>query len=360
MNLYKLFCAGCLSVLSLSVTEVKAQSTEIVPIVVPDAPDYPDWVSQDLPLWGGKALFPELPDNMVREVYTEKGLIPEKCFRWIDGKEQLTLEISSYKLAERLNAKNEKKLVDGVVQRLAIIHGGYPSLSGGIQDSKGIKIYSLDIKTLKGQAYKAKLYFEGDQVLITSVLMSSADAEVRKQAAYFLDHIVFNPLPGEIQPVISGDKKVNKVKAEEAWETLNTKDFYLQFPRYPVAQHKLVQQDSQRHKYFEWYMGDAERAVTYLLSLTPVELSGQEAFKEVLDKGIASSLGVTEGTELSRKNLDIFRYPGEEVVFKTQQQYFRVRYFCDGQYLYQLLVSGNEGSIYDASANRFLDGLRWR
>src|SRR5690606_17449166 len=110
---------------------------------------------------------------------------------------------------------------------------------------------------------------------------------------------------------------------------------------------------------YEWYMVDGATQTTYLFSLMPLENFAQKKVEDVIQLGIQNSLLVTSGDVIQRRSLDYFKYPLEEIVFKTELQYFRVRYFCDGKYLYQLLVSGEKESIYLPDANRFLDGLKW-
>lgn len=330
------------------------QKEEVVPIVVPEAKTY-YWVSQELPFWGVKVLFPETPELKSNEIYTEKGLVPQKIYYWSDYRDELLLEASFYKLSEVLNAKNEKKLIENVANRIAVIHGGYPILSSGVMNAHQIKEFTLEIKTLKGASYKAKIFAESNQVLIVSSLVSKDDAELKSQAQYFLNSVSFTPLPGEIKV----EPTKNAPVAIANWEKILVENFQIDFPRMPIQQHKILKSGEQQQKYYEWYMVDGATQRTYLFSLMPLENFAQKKVEDVIQLGIQNSLLVTSGDVIQRRSLDYFKYPLEEIVFKTELQYFRVRYFCDGKYLYQLLVSGEKESIYLPDANRFLDGLKW-
>ncbi len=361
MKLSKRFCLkSLLNILLLTVfSGVHAQqAVENVSIVVPAEKVY-NWYVQELPFWGAKLQFPEEPESKVKEIYTEKGVMPQKSYVWMDYKEELTLEASFYKLPEVINAKNEKRLIDAAVNRIAVIHGGYPALGSGLTNLQGIREFLLEIKTLKGAALKAKLFAEGDQLLIVTALIGSKDNEIIAQAKYFLDKITFNPLPGEVvKEAISG--KSSAVKPQAVWDSLSVENFTLAFPRYPIAQHKVLNQNGTSQRYYEWYMGDGQVHTTFMLSLMPLSNFSEKEFSRIVTQAIETSLKVTDGETVSQRNLDYFKYPLEEVVFKTDQQYFRVRYFSDGKYLYQLLVSGKKESIYQPDANRFLDGLKWK
>lgn len=343
-----------ISILYLS-TVWGQQKEEVVPIVVPEAKTY-SWVAQELPFWGVKVLFPEAPELKSNEIYTEKGLVPQKIYFWSDYRDELLLEASFYKLPEILNAKNEKKLIDNVANRIAVTHGGYPILSAGVLNAHQIKEFSLEIKTLKGASYKAKIFAESNQVFIVSSLLSKDDAERKSQAQYFLNSISFTPLPGEIK-VEPG--KHDPILTAANWEKILVDNFQIDFPRMPIQQHKVLKVGDKLQKYYEWYMGDGLTQTTYLFSLIPLENFEGKKVEELLQLGIQNSLLVTSGEMIQRRSLDYFKYPLEEIVFKTELQYFRVRYFCDGKYLYQLLVSGEKESIYLPDANRFLDGLKW-
>lgn len=340
-------------------SEIQAQQTvENVSIVVPAEKVY-NWHIQELPFWGTKMQFPEEPEYKTKEIYTEKGLVPQKTYTWMDYREELILEASFYKLPEIITAKNEKKLIDAAVNRIAVIHGGYPTLGSGLTNLQGIREYLLEIKTLKGATLKAKLFAEGDQILITTALIASKDNEILAQARYFLDKITFNPLPGEVVKEAASGKKPS-VQALATWDTLSVENFSLAFPRYPISQHKVIDISGKNQRYYEWYMGDGQAQTTFLLSLIPLVNFSEKEFSKIISQAIETSLKVTDGEAVSQRNLDYFKYPLEEIVFKTDQQYFRVRYFSDGKYLYQLLVSGKKESIYQPDANRFLDGLKWK
>jgi len=337
---------------------------EIVPIVVPsmEASSYEDWISIELPLWKGKAAFPDTPYYSLKEIYTEKGLVPEQYFKWEDRNQTLLLEVSSYKLPEKLTDKTEKKLVDAVAQRFAIIHGGYPELGSGVTLSTGIRSFDLDIRTLKKQQFKAKIFMQGEQVMIASVLIMQSNPEVRLEAAHFLRSINFNPLPGEIQKDMTPDKKgifAKPSKEEAAWELLEVEQFSIAFPKYPVGQHKLVEDKDQSIRYYQWHMADADNGVSYILALTPVN-TWDKSWQKAVESGVQATMQATSSYLLQEKDLDFFFHPGKEVLLKSKQQVFRVRYFCDGQYLYQLVISGLETDVYSPSANRFMDGLVWR
>jgi hypothetical protein len=337
---------------------------EIVPIVIPslEPGSYDDWISIELPLWKGKAVFPDTPFYSVKEIYTEKGLVPEQYFKWEDRNQTLLLEVSSYKLPEKLTDKTEKKLIDGVAQRFAIIHGGYPELSSGITLSTGIRSFDLDIRTLKKQQFRAKIFMQGEQVMIVSVLIMQSTPEVRLEAAHFLKSISFNPLPGEIQKELVPDKKglfAKPSKEDAPWEVLEVEQFSLAFPKYPVGQHKLVEDKDQAVRYYQWHMADADNGISYILALTPVKTWDKD-WRKAVDSGVQATMEATSSYLLQEKELDFFFHPGKEVLLKSKQQVFRVRYFCDGQYLYQLVISGLETDVYSPSANRFMDGLVWR
>lgn len=335
------------------------QDVELVPIVTPEERVY-NWYIQNLPFWGAKIQFPEEPEYKVREIYTEKGLVPQKSYTWSDYREELILEASFYKLPETIHVKNEKKLIDAVVSRIAVIHGGYPVLGSGLVNQHGVREYLLEIKTLKGGVLKGKVFAESDQVLIVSALVAKKDNELNDQARYFLDKTTFNPLPGEVvgEPAATG--KSVPVKPAALWDTLTVENFSLAFPRYPIAQHKVLERNGEYQKYYEWYMGDGATQTTYLVSLIPLGDFYEKDMAKITAQAVESSLKTTGGALIQQRNLDYFKYPLEEVVFKTDQQYFRVRYFSDGKYLYQLLVSGKKESIYQPDANRFLDGLKWK
>lgn len=335
------------------------QNVELVPIVTPEEKVY-NWYIQSFPFWGAKVQFPEEPEYKVKEIYTEKGLIPQKSYTWSDYREELILDASFYKLPENIQVKNEKKLIDAVVSRIAVIHGGYPVLSNGLVNQHGVREYLLEIKTLKGGLLKARIFAESDQVLIVSALVTKSDNELNVQARYFLDKITFNPLPGEVisEQVATGKSVI--LKPASPWDTLAVENFSLAFPRYPIAQHKVLERNGVHQKYYEWYMGDGATQTTYLISLVPLSDFYEKDVEKIIAEAVESSLKATGGESIQQRKLDYFKYPLEEIVFKTDQQYFRVRYFSDGKYLYQLLVSGKKESIYQPDANRFLDGLKWK
>jgi hypothetical protein len=367
-NIFKHRSASYLLTILLFQVTVYAQnttgSTEMVPIVLPtvEANTYEDWIVVDLPLWKGQAVFPDTPYFNVREIYTEKGLVPEQHFKWEDRNQTLLLEVSSYKLPEKLTDKNEKKLLEAVAQRYAIIHGGYPELGSAILLESGIKSFDLDIRTLKKQQFRARIFMQGEQVMISSALIMQSVPEVRLQAAYFLKSIRFNPLPGEIKNELSSDKKGLFAKAQKeitSWEVLEVENFSMAFPKYPIGQHKLIKEDGRAIPYYQWHMADAETGISYVLALTPVYFTETD-WQKTIEKGIQATMQTTGSTIVAQKDLDFFYHPGKEVLLKSKQQVFRVRYFCDGQYLYQLVISGLETDMYSPSANRFLDGLVWR
>lgn len=337
---------------------------EIVPIVLPssDPTSYDNWISIELPLWKGTAAFPDTPYYSVKEIYTEKGLVPEQYFKYEDRNQTILLEVSSYKLPEKLTDKTEKKLLDGVAQRFAIIHGGYPELSSGVTLTSGIRSFDLDIRTLKKQQFRAKIFMQGEQVIIASVLIMQSTPEVRLDAAHFLKSVDFNPLPGEIQKDITADKKgifAKPSKEEAPWEVLEVEQFSIAFPKYPVGQHRLVTDKDEAVRYYQWHMADADNGVSYILALTPVK-TWEKDWRMAVQNGVQATMQATSSYLLQEKDLDFFFYPGKEVLLKSKQQVFRVRYFCDGQYLYQLVISGLETDVYSPSANRFMDGLVWR
>jgi hypothetical protein len=337
---------------------------EIVPIVLPsfEQASYDDWISIELPLWKGTAVFPDTPYYSVKEIYTEKGLVPEQYFKWEDRNQTILLEVSSYKLPEKLTDKTEKKLLDAVAQRFAIIHGGYPELSSGVTLTTGIRSFDLDIRTLKKQQFRAKIFMQGEQVMIVSVLIMQSTPEVRLEAAHFLKSIDFNPLPGEIQKDLTPDKKgifAKPSKEETPWEVLEVEQFSIAFPKYPVGQHKLVSDKDQSVRYYQWHMADADNGISYILALTPVT-SWDKDWRKAVENGVQATMQATGSYLLQEKDLDFFFHPGKEVLLKSKQQVFRVRYFCDGQYLYQLVISGLETDVYSPSANKFMDGLVWR
>lgn len=337
---------------------------EMVPIALPEVntEQFNQWMVQQLQLWGTKVAFPDTPFFSSKEIYTEKGLVPESNYKWEDYQQTVLFELSSHQLPEKLNDKNEKKLVDAVVQRLAIIHGGYPELSGSTLNPNGIKSFELEIRTIKKQQFRAKIYMFGEQVLVASALLMQSTPDVRAQVTHFFKSISFNPLPGEIVKEVPVEKKgiFSKTNKEEAtWENLETDKFSLHFPKYPASLHKLIQLEEKQQTYYQWHMADTESGLTYLLALIPQNSNLEECFKTI-EEGFPRSLSITASTLVSKKNLEYFLHPGQEVLFKSEQQFFRVRYFCDGHNLYQLVVSGKEIDMFSKSANRFLDGLKWR
>jgi hypothetical protein len=335
---------------------------ELVPIIVPETPVFNDWINQELPLWGAVCKFPDTPYYVIKEIYTEKGLVPEKNFKWEDIDQSILLEISIYKLPEKVNPKNERKLAETAAQRYAIIHGGYPNLSvSTFTTPTGIKAYDVEILTIKRQTFKARIFMEGEQVMILSALIMQAGTLPRAQAKHFLESIQFNPLPGEIKQEVAAQKKgifTKNTKEETPWESIEIGGFSASFPKFPVSQHKVVKNQDEERKYYEWYSADGDKGTIYLLAVTPL---GNESdwLKQVMH-GISSAANITSATVLSRRTLDFFRYPAEEVVMKTKHQAFRVRYFSDGQFMYQMVVGGTESNIFDPAANKFLDGLKWR
>lgn len=329
---------------------------ENTPIVIPES-NQMNWLTQVLPLWGAKIKFPSEAEFKEKEIYTDKGIITQKSFFWEDYQDKLSLEASYNKLSEIINIKNEKKLIDPIAQRIAIIHGGYPILGAGVVNPQGIREYLLEVKTLKGSLLKAKIFAEGDQVLVLSALIAPKDLEATQKANYFLNQITFNPLPGEI--VNETKMSFNKVFSNTKWENLSIENFQLSFPRLPITQHKTIDINGKMLPFYEWYMLNGLDQKTFMLALTPMSNFKESKIDEIISQGIEATLSSTEGSLIQQKSMDYFKYPLEEIVFKTDQQYFRVRYFCDGQYLYQLLVSGKEGSIYEPDTNRFLDGIRW-
>ncbi|MCO5230946.1 MAG: hypothetical protein M9958_07285 [Chitinophagales bacterium] len=332
------------------------QKVDIVPIVKNEDSNI-NWFTQELPIWGTRISFPEEPEFKEKEIFSNKGMIPQKTYFWSDINEQLYLEAFYNKLSERLNTKNEKSQIDALSQKIAVTHGGYPILSEGITNLQGIREYFLEIKTLKGALYKAKIFAEGDWILVVSTLNNSNQSDIAQQAKYFIDNVRFSPLPGEIKLEVN---KSSSIILNEKWDTLNVEKFSICFPKYPIAQHKTLDNNGRYQKYYEWYMGDGNSKATYLLSVIPLENFSTKDNQKLLEQNIALSLSTTQGELLQRRSLNYFKYPLEEIIFKTNIQYFRVRYFYDAQNLYEILVSGNKENIYSPEANRFLDGLKWQ
>lgn len=354
---YQLMKSILCGVLSLLLFDIHAQgNVDVTPIVVPEPTQY-NWLSQDLPLWGAKIKFPDEPESKSKEIYTDKGIITQKSLIWNDYLDKLSLDASYNKLSEVINVKNEKKLIEPVAQRIAIIYGGYPILGAGIVNLQGIREYFLEVKTLKGSLLKARIFAQSDQVLVLSALIAPNDDEAAQKANYFLNQITFNPLPGEI--VVESNNSSNNILSEAKWETLSIENFKISFPRLPITQHKTLNINGSYFPYYEWYMVNGLNQKTYMLTLTPIKSFNEKDLQQIIAKGIETTLNTTEGTLVQQKSMDYFKFPLEEIILKTELQSFRVRYFCDGQYLYQLLVSGKEGSLYEPDANRFLDGIRW-
>ncbi|MCO5233947.1 MAG: hypothetical protein LC105_11150 [Chitinophagales bacterium] len=358
----KLYLSKPFSLLILIITIINCfsvaaqQKIDIVPIVKTDNTNF-KWYSQELPIWGTIIHFPGEPEFNEKEIFSDKGMIPQKSFSWSDINESLNLEVYYNKLSEKLTTKNEKKQIDALSQKIALVYGGYPILSEGITNLQGIREYFLEIKTLKGALLKAKIFADGDWVMVASSLNNSNQAEIDQQAKYFLDNISFNPLPGEIK--IEGEKTSNQILTSK-WETLKVDNFRIEFPKYPVSQHKMLINNGQNQKYYEWHMGDGDSKVTYLLSVLPLENFSTKDTKKILEQSINSSIQTTQGQLILQRSINYFKYPLEEIIFKTNIQYFRVRYFFDSLNLYQILVSGKKEDIYSPNANRFLDGLKWQ
>lgn len=332
------------------------EKIENTPIVVPESNTY-NWLPQELPLWGARVKFPGETEYKEKDIFAEKGIIVQKSYKWTDYQDILSLDASYNKLSEVINIKNEKKLIEPIAQRIAIVYGGYPILGAGVMNLQGIREYLLEVKTLKGALLKAKIFAEGDQVLILSALVAPNNQEALNQANYFINQISFNPLPGEI--ILQNTSATIGALSDAKWETLSIENFQLSFPRLPITQHKTLDINGKYFPFYEWYMVNGLDQKTFMLALNPLSNFNEKEVNKIIAKGIEITLQTTEGNLIQQKSMDYFKYPLEEIIFKTEQQYFRVRYFCDGQYLYQLLVSGKEGSIYEPDANRFLDGLRW-
>lgn len=331
---------------------------EIVPIFTPEKKDY-DWYSQKLPFLGATVQFPSEPNYAEKEIYTEKSLVTQQSYEWSNNEETLALAVIFYPLSESISSKNESKLIDGIAKRIAVIHGGYPKLSVGTTLSHGVREYTLEIKTIKSSVYKARVLAVDNKVLIVEALMNSKSQEIEDQAKYFLQSVSLAPLVGEISH--QGVEPSSATKAlQKTWDTLSLEHVYIAFPKYPVGQHKLLEKGDVQQKYYEWFMSDDHSQSTYVFSVIPLENTSESTALNLIESAVKSSLVVTEGKLVQKRTLDYFIYPTEEIIFKTKQQNFRVRYFFDGKYLYQLTVSSVHGDIYHPDANRFLDGLRWR
>ena len=331
---------------------------ELTPVVVSE-PQMEGWNTYTLPFWNAEVKFPEEPTQYQRDIYTEKGLTNQTIVSWNNKDGSLFLEASYYKLPENLTTKNEKRLLESVVNKIAVAYNGYPQVGEGTIIENTIRGFELNLKTLKGEALKARILMKGNQVLILKTLTASNSAEVNNQLRYFLKSFATQA------DNFSTENQTVHQSAEESqqplikWDTLSVENFYLTFPKAPLHRYKALKINNQTQDYYEWNMRDAQTQTTYLLALIPLNNFPRMNLQELVNQSVKNSLRATGAQLEERRILDYFKYPMEEVWIKTKLQTFRMRYFSDGKYLYQLLVSGNADEMNAPNSNRFLDGLRW-
>lgn len=354
----------------LTLQSVTAQNgtADFVPIVADKDSTLQQWIVTDLKNAQASVRFPESPTATSKDIYSDKGLIPEFIYKWEQYDGRLLLQASVHGLNEAANIKNEKKLADAEAQRLAIVFAGYPQL-GAPQDSPEGRFFPLEMTTTQKSKLKARIYLNKSTAIILFAHILSE--EHAKMADVFLSSLRntdkapenIAPSPKSDTPTKSGDdlaKKSKELKPKD-WEWLQTEFFGVGFPLAPVAKHFRVENTDVAYNVYSWYAADKDRVNTYLVSLSalPTENKAGEAREKYILEGIKKSLQITDGELVRKRNIKAFRYPATEVLFKTKQQYFRVRYFTDGDKFYQLVVSGNAASVFNESANRFLDGIQW-
>lgn len=343
---------------TITINYAQNSDVEVVPIFTPEKQER-DWYIQELPFLGASVQFPAEPDYAEKEIYADNKLVNQQSYQWSNQDESLSLAVVFYPLSESINARNESQLIDAIAKRKAVKHGGYPVLSTGATLSHGVREFKLEIKTLKSSVYRARILAVDDKVLIVEALINKKIGEIEGQADYFLSSVSLAPLVGEI--INEREDASTDVRAlQKLWDTLFVEDVFLSFPKYPVGQHRLLDQSGTQQKYYEWFMNDEHLQTTYVFSVLPLSNIDQRNVSELIETAVEKSLSITEGRLIQKRTLNYFIHPTEEIIFKTKRQSFRVRYFSDGKYLYQLTVSSVNGDVYHPDANRFLDGLRWR
>lgn len=337
----------------------QSASIENVSIHVPDLKEY-DWITQHISSWKFQAEFPSEPMYDEKEIYTEKGLVTQKIYSWSNPEESMQLEVQYYPLPEVAHAKNERKLAETVAQRLALSVNGYPTLSESKAIEAGMRMYDLTVKTLRASSsFSAKIFIHNDQVLVAFAHLTAQDKELKAQSKYFLNRVELSEAHRE---KVIEDNYISQIpaKGQSTWDTLKVEGFHQVFPKYPVGQHRFLESNRQSQRFFEWYMNDERTNLTYVLALISLEDYHTTDMKKLVDEAIQKGVSTTHSKVESRRAMDYFKYPAEEVVLKNKHQYFRMRFFSDGEYLYQLLVGGQKDWVYQPDANRFLDGIQWR
>lgn len=354
----------------LTLQSVSAQNgtADLVPIVAEKDTIMQQWELTELKNIQATVRFPESPKATSKDIYSDKGLIPEYIYKWEKYDGTILLQASVHGLNEWVTLKNEKKLADAEAQRLAIVFAGYPQL-GTPQDSPEGRFFPLEMTTTQKSKLKARIYLNKSVAIILFAHILS-DENTSTAEAFLSSLKNTDKAPENIttqaplnEPIKKVDEKI--VKPQELkpkdWEWLQTEFFGVGFPLAPVAKHFRVENAEVAYNVYSWYAADKDRVNTYLVSLSalPTENKAGDAREKYILEGIKKSLQITDGELVRKRNIKAFRYPATEVLFKTKQQYFRVRYFTDGDKFYQLVVSGNAASVFNESANRFLDGIQW-
>ena len=360
--MFRLFTAIVALLLNSGFVFAQNDGETIVPIATPIDSSLLNWQKTSIKSAGVEILFPSEPFISSKDIYSEKGMIPETIYKWeeLDGK--LMLQASVHALNEWVTIKNEKKMADAEAQRLAIVYAGYPNLGLPVESSDG-RYFPLEINTTQKTKLLARIYLNKSMAVVMFAHIIYADQQAK--ARFFLSSLKkINETPA-VKPsntseTVTPQKPVNAAQMP-VWDTISTPLFTAVFPQKPIEQHYRVENGDPSYNVYSWYVGDESRTNTYLLSVSPIPVLDNK--KEALDlwiaEGLKKSLQTTQGTLVRKRKVKVFKYPATEAVFKTKQQYFRVRYFCDDKNLYQLIVSGNEQSVFETSGNNFMDGIRW-
>lgn len=348
------FCSG----------KLFAQNSEetIVPIATPVDSSLLNWQKTSIKLAGVEILFPSEPIISTKDIYSEKGMIPETIYKWEEPDGKLLLQASVHPLNEWVTLKNEKKMADAEAQRLAIVYAGYPNLGLPVESSEG-RYFPLEISTTQKTKLLARIYLNKSMAVVMFAHIIYTDQQAK--AGFYLSSLKkMNETP-TVKPSNTSEnpapQKTVNAASTPVWDTISTTLFTAVFPQKPIEQHYRVENGDQSYNVYSWYVGDESRTNTYLLSVSPIPVLDNK--KDALDlwiaEGLKKSLQTTQGSMVRKRKIKVFKYPATEAVFKTKQQYFRVRYFCDEHNLYQLIVSGNEQSVFETSGNSFMDGIRW-
>ncbi|MCO5249083.1 MAG: hypothetical protein M9887_09065 [Chitinophagales bacterium] len=305
-----------------------------------------------LPIWGAEVTFPGEAFYNETSIYTSKGVGTQKSYNWSDESQNLQLSVSYYTQSEVISTKNEKEIFADAAKKIAVRHDGMPMLGTIITNLQNIRECRLKIETLKGEQYEAKIYAKSNIIMIVDVLVVNRDKKADEIINQFFKNVDFKPLNRNVTTKTNQD-------GIAVWDSLFVENFYLTFPQAPISNHKLVTSLYGDNKYYEWYMRDQNNLNTYVFSVMPFSNFKTLSATQIIDKNIEETLNSTKGKLVQERDLDYFEVPVKEVIFKTKDQYFRARIFCDKNNLYQVLVSGSKDLILGKDVNRYLDGLKW-